>query len=58
MVFVFLSLSFSFSGARVQRGSEELLSHSPMVTNGSGMSPTQPDINNDAKKVNTLLSVS
>ncbi|XP_064607310.1 polypyrimidine tract-binding protein 2-like isoform X8 [Liolophura sinensis] len=36
-----------------QRGSEELLSHSPMVTNGTTMSPQHinPDMNNDAKKV-------
>jgi hypothetical protein len=34
----------------MKRGSEELLSHSPLVTNGTGMSPTQSD-SNDAKKV-------
>ncbi|XP_064607305.1 polypyrimidine tract-binding protein 3-like isoform X4 [Liolophura sinensis] len=36
-----------------KRGSEELLSHSPMVTNGTTMSPQHinPDMNNDAKKV-------
>lgn len=37
----------------LQRGSEELLSHSPMVTNGTTMSPQHinQDLNNDAKKV-------
>ncbi|CAI9736762.1 polypyrimidine tract-binding 1-like isoform X14 [Octopus vulgaris] len=37
-----------------KRGSEELMSHSPMVTNGTGMSPhhvDSADMNNDAKKV-------
>ncbi|XP_046336430.1 polypyrimidine tract-binding protein 1-like isoform X3 [Haliotis rufescens] len=37
-----------------KRGSEELMSHSPMVTNGTGMSPQHAhnsDISNDAKKV-------
>ena len=34
-----------------QRGSEELMSHSPMVTtNGTGHSPSQIEVN-DAKKV-------
>jgi hypothetical protein len=42
-----------------QRGSDELLSHSPMVTtNGGGsMSPTQTEVNNDAKKVRRLLFI-
>ena len=40
-----------------QRGSDELLSHSPMVTNGASMSPTQTEVNNDAKKVRTPPSL-
>merc|ERR1711976_373760 len=40
-----------YNGQSMKRGSEELLSHSPLVTNGSGMSPTQSLENNDAKKV-------
>lgn len=41
----------SSSSQGVKRGSDELLSHSPMVTNGASMSPTQTEVNNDAKKV-------
>lgn len=38
--------------AVMKRGSDELLAHSPMVTNGtSGMSPTQTEASNEAKKV-------
>lgn len=38
-----------------QRGSEELMSHSPMVTtNGTGHSPSQNEVN-DAKKVITFV---
>uniref|UniRef100_A0A0L8FYE6 RRM domain-containing protein n=1 Tax=Octopus bimaculoides TaxID=37653 RepID=A0A0L8FYE6_OCTBM len=43
-----------FLSSGTKRGSEELMSHSPMVTNGTGMSPhhvDSADMNNDAKKV-------
>ena len=39
-----------FSPLYFQRGSDELMSQSPMVTNGTGISPGQNEVN-DAKKV-------
>ena len=35
----------------LQRGSEELMSHNSMVTNGTGLSPQLQGEMNDAKKV-------
>lgn len=50
-VFMFVVLVY------FQRGSEELMSHSPMVTtNGTGHSPSQNEVN-DAKKVNKQLKL-
>ena len=35
----------------LQRGSDELLAQTSMVTNGTAMSPIQTELNNEAKKV-------
>ncbi|KAK7100710.1 hypothetical protein V1264_023616 [Littorina saxatilis] len=40
-----------YFGAGTKRGSEELMSHNPMVTNGTGLSPVLQGEVNDAKKV-------